>query len=398
SPSCSGCGPSISSPAAKRRPTSSPRWISSSLSGPTPSRTAPRKARGSSRAFPARARCPRAGSPSDSIPRNGITSTRRAARGSSRRERPTGLIDRMPRVHLSAIRSRAEIPMQRSILLAVPMLLCCTGALAGGSNYGIVPGAKQLSGKISEWPVPTPKFARDPAPGPDGNIYIAVMQGDRIARFDTKSQKFNEWDLPAGAHPHGLLVDKEGRVWYTGNGNGTIGELDPASGKVIQHKTPSGGSPHTLVIDDAGAIWFTNQSGSVGRLDRSNGKITEYRMSGGPYGLALDKRGNVWVCRMSADRMGIIDSETGKSSELYMGPGSQPRRVACAPDGSLWITLYGNGTLAHVAPAALKITKEYDIPAGTSGGPHAETVHGAERVLENEITADTGATPDPKPD
>jgi len=45
------------------------------------------------------------------------------------------------------------------------------------------------------------------------------MQGDRIARFDTKTQKFNEWDLPSGAHPHGLVVDKEGKVWYTGNGN-----------------------------------------------------------------------------------------------------------------------------------------------------------------------------------
>src|SRR5260221_12232527 len=83
-----------------------------------------------------------------------------------------------PEFHLSAIRLQAEIPMQRSIFLAVPMLLCCTGALAGGSNYGIAPGAKQLTGKVSEWPVPTPKFARDPAPGPDGNIYISVMHGD----------------------------------------------------------------------------------------------------------------------------------------------------------------------------------------------------------------------------
>ena len=257
--------------------------------------------------------------------------------------------------------------MRNSLVLAFPLVLGCTGALAGGSNYGVVPGAKQLTGKVSEWPVPTPKFARDPAPGPDGNIYITVMQGDRIARFDTKSQKFSEWDLPSGAHPHGLLVDKEGKVWYTGNGNGTIGELDPATGKVREHKAPSGGSPHTLVIDDAGAIWFTSQSGYVGRLDRSSGKIAEYRMSGGPYGLALDKRGSVWVCRMSADKMGIIDSKTGKISELYMGPGSRPRRVATAPDGTLWITLYGNGRLAHVDPAAGKIIKEYEMPAGANG-------------------------------
>ena len=128
-------------------------------------------------------------------------------------------------------------------------LVLATASLAhaGGSNYGIAPGARPtFEGKISEWPVPTPKFARDPAPGPDGNIYVAVMFGNKIARFDTKTKKFTEWDLPEGARPHGLLVDREGHVWYTGNGNGTIGRLDPATGKVTEHKAPSGGDPHRL--------------------------------------------------------------------------------------------------------------------------------------------------------
>ena len=119
-------------------------------------------------------------------------------------------------------------------------------------------------------------------------------------------------------------------------------------------------------------------------------------MSGGPYGLALDKRGSVWVCRMSADKMGIIDPKTGKISELYMGPGSRPRRVATAPDGTLWITLYGNGRLAHVDPAAGKIIKEYEMPAGANGGPYAVTVDGTGRVFANEIQTDTVAMLDPK--
>src|SRR5258706_8021670 len=119
-------------------------------------------------------------------------------------------------------------------------------------------------------------------------------------------------------------------------------------------------------------------------------------MSGGPYGLVLDKRGNVWVCRMRADKMGIVDSKTGKISELYMGPGSQPRRAATATDGSLWITLYGNGKLAHVDPAAVKVIKEYEMPAGTNGGPYAVTGHGAGRVFANEIQTDTVAMLDPK--
>jgi virginiamycin B lyase len=104
-------------------------------------------------------------------------------------------------------------------------------AHAGGSNYAVAPGARPVvSGKISEWPVPTPQFARDPAPGPDGAIYIAVMFGNRIARFDPRTRTFKEWELPQGARPHGLLVDRGGQVWYTGNGNGTIGHIDPGTG------------------------------------------------------------------------------------------------------------------------------------------------------------------------
>jgi virginiamycin B lyase len=273
-----------------------------------------------------------------------------------------------------------------------------TAAYAGGSNYGLAPGARPtLDGKISEWPVPTPQFARDPAPGPDGNIYVSVMFGNKIARFDTKTKTFTEWDLPAGARPHGLLVDRDGQVWYTGNGNGTIGHLDPATGKVTEHKAPSGGDPHTLVIDDEGTIWFTVQGGHrIGRLDRATGKITEYKTRGNPYGLALDKAGNVWFCQLGGDRLGRLDPKTGKITEMQMEPGSRPRRMAAAPDGSLWVTLYGNGKLIQVDPAARKIVKEYALPHGATGGPYAVTVDGAGIVWVNEIQTDTVTRLDPK--
>jgi virginiamycin B lyase len=270
-------------------------------------------------------------------------------------------------------------------------------ALAGGSNYGVTPGSRDIAGKISEWPVPTPEFARDPAVGPDGNIYIAVMNGNKIARFDTKAKTFKEWDLPAGAHPHGLLVAPDGHVFYTGNRNGTIGELDPKTGKVLSHKTPSGGGPHTIVIDAAGTIWFTEQSGgNLGRLDRASGRITEYPMPGGPYGLTVDRQGNIWVCRMGADKLGKLDPKTGAITELSTGPGSRPRRIATAPEGMLWVTLYGSGKLAQIDPVASRVVREYAMPAGADGGPYAVTVDGAGRVWANEIQTDTVAMLDPK--
>ena len=282
--------------------------------------------------------------------------------------------------------------------LLILMALVPAAAIAGGSNYGVIPGSRDIVGKISEWAVPTPRFARDPAPGPDGNIYIAVMNGNRIARFDTKSRTFKEWELPDGARPHGLVVARDGTVFYTGNGNGSIGELDPGSGKVVSHFTPSqGGNPHTAVLDGEGNVWFTGQGGDyLGKLDRRTGKITEQPMPGGPYGLAIDRQGRIWVCRMGANALGIYDPNSGKSDELRTGSGSRPRRIAAAPDGMLWVTYYGNGVLAKVDPAAKKVVKEYPMPAGPRGGPYAVAVDGAGRVWANEIDTDTVALLDPK--
>ncbi len=272
-------------------------------------------------------------------------------------------------------------------------------AWAGGSNYGVTPGARaNMEGKISEWAVPTPRFARDPAPGPDGNIYVSVMTGNKIARFDTTARTFKEWDLPPGAQPHGLLVDRSGIVWYTGHGNGTIGRLNPGTGSLTEFRAPSGGDPHTLVMDDAQeTIWFTVNGGNrIGRLDIGRGTITEFKVSGRPYGLALDRAGNVWFCEIWGGKLGKLDPKTGKVTELALEPDSQPRRMAAAPDGSLWVTLYGKGKLIRVDPVAGRVVKEYALPAGPTGGPYAVNVDAAGTVWVNEIQTDTVVRFDPK--
>jgi virginiamycin B lyase len=286
--------------------------------------------------------------------------------------------------------------MTRALCLAgclLAPLVLPAAAWAGGSGYGVAPGAlADVAGQVEEWPVPTPKFARDPAPAPDGSIYIAVMYGNRIARFDPATQQFREWELPKDARPHGVLVDREGIVWYTGNGNGSIGRLDPKSGAIRDYRTPSGGDPHTLVLEDkaGGAIWFTVQNGQrIGRLERQSGHITEYRTSGNPYGIAIDRQGYVWFCRIAADRLGRLDPATGVIDDFDTGAASKPRRMAVGPDGMLWVTAYGRGRLLKIDPVARKLVKSYALPAGEGGGPYAVTVDAAGRVWANEIATDT---------
>jgi virginiamycin B lyase len=271
-------------------------------------------------------------------------------------------------------------------------------AWAGGSNYNVVPGALPVvKGEVQEWDVPTPKFARDPAPAPDGSIFIAVMHGNKIARFDPKTRQFREWDLPPGARPHGLVVDKQGQVFYTGNGNGTIGKLDPASGKVVEYKAPSGGDPHTLVQAGDGTIWFTMQGADrIGKLDPRSGSITEYKTRGGPYGLAIAKDGAIWFCQLRGDRLGRLDPGTGTITEVPVESGSGPRRVAANADGSvLWWAFFGSNELVKFDPIAQKILKAYKLPAGKGGGAYAVTVDGAGFPWVNEIDANTVVRLDP---
>lgn len=278
-------------------------------------------------------------------------------------------------------------------LVATLGIFASADGLAGGSNYGSSPGAlTSFAGKVSEWPVPTPKFARDPAVAPDGSIFVAVMTGNKVARFDPATGGFREWAMPPDHRPHGVVVDAKGIAWTTGNGNGTIGRLDPASGRIDEYKTPSGGGgPHTLVVSaDGSTLWFTLQSGNrIGRLDVADGRITEYPTAGGPYGIALDRKGRVWFCRMGDDRLGMLDPATGRMEEVALPRGSQPRRMATAPDGSLWVTLYGSGKLVQVDTVAKRVAREVALPAGSGGGPYAVTVDGAGIVFSNEINANT---------
>ena len=128
--------------------------------------------------------------------------------------------------------------------IIVGLVLLVTGmAWAGGSNYGITPGSRpQVAGKISEWQVPTPKFARDPAPGPDGNIYISVMHGNKIARFDTHTQTFHEWDLPQEHNRMACWSTTTARCGTRATATAPSGTLIRPPGRWLNTKPPQAGT------------------------------------------------------------------------------------------------------------------------------------------------------------
>lgn len=276
------------------------------------------------------------------------------------------------------------------LALAVPLI-----AVSASAEPGAAPAA---AARITEWPLPKPMFARSSAVAPDGSIYIAVPNDNKVVLFDPKTQSFKDWDLPNGHQPNSVMVDRKGVVWTTGYGNGTIGKLKPSTGAIAEFAVPSGNAsgPHTLVLsNDDETLWFTMQTGNrIGSIDSLTGRIAEYETSGSPSGIAMDRAGNVWWCRSGDDKLGRLDPRTGKISELDMGRSSRPRRIATAPDGMLWVTLYGNGRLAKVDPATSRIVDSYPLPGGNAGA-YAVAVDDADIVWVNQIKLDAVIRFDP---
>jgi len=240
-----------------------------------------------------------------------------------------------------------------------------------------------LNVQIHEYEVPTPKSRpHDPAVAPDGSLWYTGQGANKLGRLDPKTGAFKEYPLNTpNSGPHGLVADKNGSIWFTAISAGYVGRLDPKNGEIAEYRPQDGTKidPHTPVFDHDGILWFTNEETNyVGRLDPNIGKMSLIKVPTAhavPYGIVILPNNMPLFCEFGANKLASVEPGTMKIHEYVLpAAGAHPRRIALAPDGTIYYSDYARGYLGHFNPAAGKMIKEWPSPGGPESEPYGIAV------------------------
>lgn len=245
---------------------------------------------------------------------------------------------------------------------------------------------------------------------------------EEVSPIDNEYRSGSDWmlgtrsDEQEGASIHDIALGTDGNIYYDGSGvtpdkRGWIWccgllKLDIASQKFQVYPRPQGapGFHNGKVVDPQGYVWGTQQNGAH-RISPETGQWTEFKALtpyGRPYDMTIDREGKVWFAQIAVDKIAVIDSRTGDTSEVVLTPFESPeirpedieigkasgawtmnaplyqkgpRRMSADPDGDyVWVGEYWVGRLAKIDIHTKKVVAEYPIPEGRFGHPYKVVV------------------------
>jgi virginiamycin B lyase len=93
-------------------------------------------------------------------------------------------------------------------------------------------------------------------------------------------------------------------------------------------------------------------------------RLEEFAVPDGshPHDVAPAGDGTVWYTAQATGRLGRLDPETGRTTEIPLGDGSAPHGVIVGPDGAAWITDGGLNAIVRVDPST-EAVRRFPLPA-----------------------------------
>src|SRR5215472_8601944 len=105
---------------------------------------------------------------------------------------------------------------------------------------------------VKWFPLPTPHArARRMEIDDQDRIVVTEYRGNKVAVFDTRTEKFTEYPLPPYTFPYRANFDKNGAIWASTMSTDRVVRMDPKTGATEQYLMPSETNMRTLYVDNS---------------------------------------------------------------------------------------------------------------------------------------------------
>jgi virginiamycin B lyase len=241
-------------------------------------------------------------------------------------------------------------------------------------------------------------YPHDPAVDEsNGIVYYVDSDNSCVGRFDPATEVFTAWPTPTpNSYPHGITVASNGHVFYTGQRANLLGRLDPAMGRITEY--PAMTDPHTPLFHMS-MVWFSAQRGNrYGRLDPATGALMTWPVptaSAGPYGVQPAPNGHIFIALFGTNKLAELDPANPATLVEHVLPNaaSRPRRLAVDAQGRVWYGDYARDRLGMFDPATRQF-KEWMTPS-SAGLPYSVVIGPDNRVWYNDDGASIMVAFDP---
>ncbi len=181
-----------------------------------------------------------------------------------------------------------------------------------------------------------PGAVHDVVVDPSGNAWlnsIDVGLGRLAVKLNPETGQSKVYTVPGAVGGGRIYIDPKGEnLWLpvrlSTQADESLGRIELATEKFEAYVLPAGMSvglrgSSQMAPDALGKVWMSTQFGII-RFDPDTKKFrlfTDATLHDGfTYGVAADRRGNGWMAKYAADKIGFADAKTGKTYEIDMRP------------------------------------------------------------------------------
>jgi streptogramin lyase len=222
----------------------------------------------------------------------------------------------------------------------------------------------------------------------NGNPWVSVDQANKILKFEPKTEKFSSYDVPtANAEPRELMTDSQGTLWYSESATGKIANINATSGKITEYapktKSQALGEPTSILEDPKNpeTLYISEHTNhTVTAFNKLLGTFHRYpspNESGAPFGMAMDKNGNLWIAEHLIDRIAVMDPRTGESKEAKVPiSGALVQYLFADNSGKIWFAAQRD----QPGLSSITTTAKPSTEPSTNGGEQPGNVGGVQQL------------------